>query len=160
MKVCCGVVLYNPTKDDINRIVEYSQSFEKVLLYDNSPVYMNNLVNDGICIAINQLIEYCINNNYDFLCILDQDSIFKYDDINKMIMFINKKYSDKIALYSPTIKYKHIDSKKQTLNDCFETEWVITSGSFINLSIVNKYNMRYDEKYFIYFPNRDSRQWC
>ena len=163
MKVCCGVVLYNPTKDDINRIVEYSQSFEKVLLYDNSPVsiknsellnntkivYTNNLVNDGICIAINQLIEYCINNNYDFLCILDQDSIFKYDDINKMIMFINKKYSDKIALYSPTIKYKHIDSKKQTLNDCFETEWVITSGSFINLSIVNKYNIRYDEKYFI-----------
>ena len=42
MKVCCGVVLYNTTKDDINRIVEYSQSFEKVLLYDNSPVSIKN----------------------------------------------------------------------------------------------------------------------
>ncbi|WP_296879259.1 hypothetical protein [Thomasclavelia sp.] len=43
MKICCGVVLYNPIDHDINRIIRYSKSFTQVILYDNSPMELKNI---------------------------------------------------------------------------------------------------------------------
>ncbi len=98
------------------------------------------------------MLDYCVNNNYEFLCTLDQDSVFEYDDINKMKQFIKKYYDEKIVIYSPKINYKHVtdaNNSKQIPTDYNEVDWVITSGSFINIPMVSKYNIKYDEKYFI-----------
>lgn len=159
MKFIACVTLYNPDKDVIKRINEYLFSFDKVIVYDNSSnnssyiddinencIYLYNGSNDGLSIAFNEAIKIANENNADYLCTLDQDSIFYEKDITKIkndIVNCNKK----IGIMAPKIIYQN--ESQSTEVGISKTNWVICSGSFLNLSAINESNLRYDEYYFL-----------
>lgn len=170
LKFCAGIVLYNPTEDNISNIIKYTEEFQYVIVYDNSTeatfdrnifidrgiFYFRTGKNEGISKAINYIIDFCIENEIDFLCTLDQDSIFESCNIKKMKEYLERICYADIAIVAPRILY--IGGKKSNCRDeISEVEWVITSGSFINIKLINEKEIRYDEKYFI---DRCDRDFC
>lgn len=167
MKKALGIILYHPTADDLQKLVMYQKIFDRVIVYDNSEdnssyenvlkellnlnisIYLYTASNDGICKAINKMIYVCSQENIEFLCTMDQDSIFREEDIRKMLDFVNYNVMDNVGILSPNIVYSHVDKKSIIKNGISDVNWVITSGSFINISEINKKNIRYDENYFI-----------
>lgn len=165
MKYAAAVILYNPEKTDVYKIKEYLKSFDMVYIYDNSldnsdyyneldfdskkVVYNFNGKNDGLPYAYNRVLEYLEDKSFDYLCTLDQDSIYTHEEICKMKKYIENNGEDKIAIYGPAIKYAH-ENKKELKEEIFKNrEWVISSGSFININILKDNNVMYDENYFI-----------
>lgn len=161
MKYAAGITLYNPTKSQISHIKEYSNSFDLVILYDNSepdyekPSYdiignkfriLTQNENKGLPFAFNAIIDEC--DAFDYLCTLDQDSTFSEEDIKSMKDYIETISNQRnIGIIAPFIDYGFGSHEK---NQNLEIrKWVITSGSFVNLDVLRKENIRYDNAYFI-----------
>ncbi|MBM6615368.1 glycosyltransferase [Desemzia sp. RIT804] len=178
MEISIGIILYFPTIENINQILTLKDLVEKIYLYDNTDdkevaskikkqfsnhmnfEYINGKTNDGMAKALNNLCKRAIKHKHDFIITLDQDSIFEKEEIEEYIYIIKKEVNKDygIGLFGPQIVYLDgklsvSDSKKKTNNNTNELqitnrEWIITSGSAINLSIFS--NMEgFDEKYFI-----------
>lgn len=160
MKFAAGITLYNPTDEDISNIKGLSSSFDKIFLFDNSDQRRNmercefgekfEIIsegeNKGLPYAFNKIIERC--SDYDFLCTLDQDSVFDDTDISAIKNYIEKSDDlGKKGVISPYIDYGYETITKNESVE--EVEWAITSGSFVNLSITRKENLHYDDNYFI-----------
>ncbi len=160
MNFAAGVTLYNPTEEQLNQIAGLQMSFDKVYLFDNSepsfqkPVYpqgekivlLSEHENKGLPYAFNTIISHC--DEYDFLCTLDQDSTFTHEDIQSICSYIeNLKDADRIGIVAPFIDYGYNPKDCDELVE--EKKWVITSGAFVNLSVVRKEHFEYDENYFI-----------
>lgn len=158
----CGVVTFYPDNESIKKIAKYSSLFKEVLVYDNTPqnvksldllksksnvhIYANQK-NDGLSIAYDFFINK-LNDHVDFLCTMDQDSRFDSLDIKAMFDYINNNDMSKIAIVGPTIDYK------ETLNVPREEkvtrkDYVISSGSFLNLSLLISADISFDPNYFI-----------
>lgn len=158
----CGVVTFYPDNESIKKIAKYSSLFKEVLVYDNTPqnvksldllksksnvhIYANQK-NDGLSIAYDFFINK-LNDHVDFLCTMDQDSRFDSLDIKAMFDYINSNDMSKIAIVGPTIDYK------ETLNVPREEkvtrkDYVISSGSFLNLSLLISADISFDPNYFI-----------
>lgn len=154
MKFCIGIVLYYPTKEELLELKEKISFFQNVVIFDNTDYEnQNNLIenkslimndvstyisykkNMGLSYAYNTMCTWGTDNGFDFLLILDQDSIFVNDDIKRMVTFIEKfEGRERIGIFSPAVLFEHM--KNQTPKEEFEEkEWVISSGSFINLDI-------------------------
>lgn len=160
MRFTAGVTLYNPTEEQLARIVELQNSFDKIFLFDNSePEYSKPLYpqsekivllteneNKGLPYAFNTIIAHC--HEYDFLCTLDQDSTFKQADILRIRSYIEElKNLEMIGIVAPYIDYGYNEHKNSVQVE--KKNWVITSGAFVNLNIIRKEGFRYDENYFI-----------
>lgn len=76
-------------------------------------------------IAYNKFLDEC---NTDYLCTMDQDSIFLRDDIINMKRKIETCKND-FALISPKIIYD--DEKYMKRNEITKKSFVISSGSFL-----------------------------
>lgn len=176
MNFACGVVLYNNNLEDLKKVIKsYNSIFRIIYIYDNSEnesenlkkkTYVNNLKqnifyysfnkNNGLSKAYNFLCKISIKNNIDYICLLDQDTVFSKDDIQSSIELISaKKYLsyNNVGIYVPRVFYNHKNTsqkeKKQAQNFIFQpVNWAISSGSFINLSIYKK-TTGFDENYFI-----------
>lgn len=161
--VSCGITLYNPSLSDIQKIYEYINVFEIVYVFDNTEnEYSNDIEKKinylkkisnviyyrfkkklGLAIAFNTILESC---NSEFLCTLDQDSIFNTEDIIQIINKLNN-LPRSTAIISPKVLYKmQMFQKKDRI---FEKKWVITSGAFMNVNLIKSNNIRFDENYFI-----------
>lgn len=160
MKFAVGVTLYNPEREQVERLVRLTESFDKVFLFDNSdrdvcgfeiPVsekihLISENGNRGLPYAFNKIIQQC--TAFDFLCTMDQDSLFEADDISKMKTFIETSVDIRhIGVVAPFIDYGH---QKYAVSDKLEKKtWVITSGSFVNLKVLRDEGVAYDDAYFI-----------
>lgn len=89
-------------------------------------------------------------NRYNYLCLLDQDSVFNSDEVYKMMNFIDAyPTKEQVAIFSPRVIYDKRVSKK-IVSDYEFKKFVISSGSFINLKIVeNDSDINFDVNYFI-----------
>ncbi len=163
MIFAAGVTLYNPTENQIENIKKYFSIFNKVYLYDNTDkesnvinvrdfpsnvIYLTEHQNNGLSVAFNNIAENAINDQCDFLCTLDQDSLYEEKDIKAMMKKIESlKSVDDIGIIAPFIYYGFgtIENK----DELEEKRYVITSGSFVNLQVIKSTNIRYDEQYFI-----------
>lgn len=99
MKVGCILVLYNPKWELTSNVIKYIiPQVDKIFISDNStvpqPSYLkeiNNVMyhsmhgNKGIASAQNEGLKYYINNNYDFVFFLDQDSIVEDDMVQTLV---------------------------------------------------------------------------
>lgn len=159
--ILCGVVLYNP---NIERLIENIQAVEnqvdRILLIDNNSSNFNiinglynkkgkieikhNNTNTGIASALNQIVNYARENNFDWVLTLDQDSICSCDMISNMI-----KYSDmdNVGILCPLNIDKENYCNDNTNKTIGEMEWCITSGALTNVK--RTFNCNYDEKMFI-----------
>lgn len=163
MRFAVGITLYNPTDDNIKHIKEYADLFNKIFIYDNSEpeflktykfeaeniIYISNNKNDGLPYAYNKILESEEIKDCDYLCTLDQDSIFTKENIVKIQNYIRdneKSLKEITGIVAPFISYNGETPKNENI---IEKEWVITSGSFLNLYLLRKFNLKYDENYFI-----------
>jgi rhamnosyltransferase len=162
-RICIGIVLYHPSETEINRVKNYLEVFNDVYVYDNTPggncvkdfqltgihyIFANK--NNGMSIALNSLCKSAINDGYDFIITMDQDSKISNKDLLQMQQYINNNEMKDIGIVAPTIIYdKHLEVKNISINKKVESiEWTITSGSAMNLYIY-KSTEGFDENYFI-----------
>lgn len=163
MKFCCGITLFNPKDEYIDRIKELIEEFELIIIYDNSKEMSNNLKelitnskilyeyngeNEGLATAYNYFLSNS-KNFYDYLCILDQDSIFTVPNIRNMKFFLTQvNKNPNVAISAPI--YSNMDLNSNSKNKTItKVNWVINSGSFLNLKLMLKYDIQYDSNYFI-----------
>lgn len=161
-KICCGITLYNPSMKNITTILEIAKEFDKIFLYDNTEnnssirqyfsdekfIYIYNSSNDGLAKAYNIMCNLAIEKNFDYICLLDQDSKIDKKSINKIMDKITKFGDKDIAIFSPRIEYSYKKNEIKERLETTEVSWVISSGSFINLHVYNTIG-GFDENYFI-----------
>lgn len=154
-KISGVVVLYNPCKESIENIKTYINSLDKLFVVDNSEVINNEIVNElnkidkieyiclnsnkGIAKALNIGAQKSIENSFQFLLTMDQDSNFFDNDLNKQIEFVKNNYSEDIGIYTLIHKIKKNNYNNIIENKSMEYIYTtMTSGNIINLKIFQK----------------------
>ncbi|OMD98680.1 hypothetical protein BSK54_22015 [Paenibacillus odorifer] len=170
---CVGVVFYNPTQLEADKIKEYSKIVSKYYVYDNTerekPDYVNEVMyydkceyisherNDGIAKALNYMCREAKKDGFKYILLLDQDSIFDLANIKLLFESIQQNNRSDIGVYAPESKYiksiKEYDIYKAETsminrNDYKEVDWRITSGSVIDLDVFMLVG-EFDENLFI-----------
>lgn len=168
---CIGVVLYYPTKEEVEKLKEYSKIVQSIYVYDNTEsnkpdfinnvqtfdncIYISNNRNDGISKSLNYLCEKAIEDGFKYILLLDQDSIFDITNIKKLFTSIKKCALENVGVFAPLSKpiksYKESSySYKENMNNevIREVDWKITSGSVIDLDVFNTIG-GFDENLFI-----------
>ena len=143
MKIPAVVVFYNPSEENIKNIKVYEKSVAKIYVVDNSDdevirlkntkkiEYIKLYTNKGIASALNEGAKKAMEDGYDWLLTLDQDSQITSDVIEKLKKYLLEHDTSKIGLVSP---YQDINAKEE-LKDVEAEEMleVMTSGNIINL---------------------------
>ena len=163
-KILTTIVTYNPSVstfakslDKISSLVNAvllfdnhssnQEEIKKTLFAQNVKVFYNNQ-NLGLPINYNRAIQYGFENDFDYLLILDQDSIF--DD--KFLTEYRKNISDDSICLVPYLVHSN-----KNYNDTYptrtkdKTESVlrsINSGTLLNLKVLPA-QLRFDEDLFI-----------
>ena len=157
MKISAVVVWYNPTDNEKNNIDSYLKYIDKLYILDNSDnrnevknskkiKYIFNGDNLGIAKALNIGANLAIEDGFEWLITMDQDTSFQNDDINKIKEYIEKSNMKNIGIVSPWHKTKlHIEKPKEKIDYPLD---VMTSGNFLNLDIYKKIG-KFKEEYFI-----------
>lgn len=131
MKICAGIVLYNP---DIQRlkynITNILPQVEVVYLVDNASNnieeieklikninsfdihLITNEKNLGIATALNQLCRIALFNKYDWILTLDQDTICPDGMIQEMTLYTS---DEKIGIICPSVYYQGGNGKRNTI---------------------------------------------
>lgn len=158
MRICAVSVFYNPDKDVIKNIESYLNLVEKLYIIDNSKsdnyYLLDNSVlnlkkieyiplknNMGLGYALNVGCRKGLEEEFNYILTMDQDSCFEKEALNKMITFLknNKNYS----IVSPNVRSLYIDEQSNIEKEAFiqypvnvnsERNWTMTSGSLMNLS--------------------------
>jgi rhamnosyltransferase len=149
------VVLYHPESTVITNIETYLPHVHTLFLIDNSqpsakelfePLlrefsnklkYVHNSKNEGIAKPLNQAAEFGIQNNFDWLLTMDQDSFFHPGHFDRILKFTDENETSKIAIVTP---FHH------TLKDAFpvsaprfsEMKIAMTSGNLLQLNAFQK----------------------
>ena len=149
----CGVtVLYKPSKEVFENIESYIYDLDKLYLIDNSEKkdeklenkfinfsskieYIKMNGNEGIAKALNVAKNKAIEENYEWLLTMDQDSKFEKNDFSKMLSLVKINFSKETIIFSPF----HKTVNKSPLNKkVVEKTRVMTSGNLLNLKLVRE----------------------
>lgn len=164
------VVLFNPANDVVNNINSYINNLDKLYVIDNSELVNTSLVNNlkrnnkikyislcenkGLAYALNLGCKMSIEDGYDYVLTMDQDSCFKNEAVENIINFIensNTHYAI-VASNAISIYYDETENKmKQAYTEITynkECNWVMTSGSMMCLKDFNN-TKGFDEQMFI-----------
>lgn len=190
MKIAAITVWYNPTEDEkklfLNNTKTYLNYVDKIFIVDNSKnnnsdifenlsnyIYLYNGNLNGIAGALNKGCCKAIEENFEWVLTMDQDSFFEEEQILNFIKLSENIIQNEknIASIAPTIRNtsqitrrsiedivknfiknklgkqkKETTSKNVTSSDnsfVFETR-IITSGNLINLDVWKKINGFYE----------------
>lgn len=163
-KIAAVVVWYNPDLKIKMNIESYISDIDKLYIIDNSEInnyhlikedifnqdkicYIPQYCNLGIAKALNIACTQAIEEGFDWILTMDQDSQFHEDSFFKMKDFINKEYDEKLGIVCPVYKYKHKKLKLEFKKN-IELEEVITSGNLLNLKMYTKIG-KFNESFFI-----------
>ena len=169
--IALAIIVFYPTKNELDRIIDYLETFENIFVYCNSPLTFNlsnhdvfksekiikfgNGNNDGLSKAYNLIINFCSINNIKYLMLLDQDSIYPLNS-NSSLYFLedNPPPSDAALITSRKIP-KSLKNKYKfnLLNDLGKIHFkkvnnTINAGSVIDISKINKIG-GYDDDLFL-----------
>lgn len=163
-KILAVIVTYNPGVSSFSKTLDkISSQVDAVLLFDNHSnnqeeikkiffsqnvkVFYNNQ-NHGLPINYNAAIQYGLENGFDYLLILDQDSTFDKHFLNEYRKYLD---ADFFCLV-PFLVHNNIDYEKnyptKTKNTCDYVKRSINSGTLIDLHKLPN-NIRFDEDLFI-----------
>ena len=164
MKYAAAITLYNPTDEFINNLLGYKKSFPLVIVNDNSKdntlykeklskvegiLYFWDGLNYGLPYAFNRSLKICQNDNIDFLCTLDQDSRFSKQSISAIKEFIESNDMTQVGIVAPTPVDINSEVYSISAKHSKEVKWVICSGAFVNVDLLNTHDIKYDEAYFV-----------
>ena len=171
MKVAAGIVTFNPDIEVLEKNIDgIIKQTDIVVIFDNGSSNAENIEklasqyniilikleqNKGIAYALNIINEWCVNNNYEWLLTLDQDSLVRPGLIEKYKQYIKVR---KVAMMSCELLSEE-DFRKGVNNELNGEEYVdiekcYTSGSFVKTDIKKKVG-GYDEFFFIDFVDFD-----
>jgi rhamnosyltransferase len=145
-KIAVVVVLFNPDLDVLDKINTYINQVQKLFVIDNSDningslvekiqllkktVYVSNKSNIGIAASLNLAASMAIEDGFDLLLTMDQDSLISDNFISEMLEEFER--DDKIGVLSPYIV--HIKNpQKSIISGTENVTTAITSGSIIRL---------------------------
>lgn len=160
MKILAGIVLYNPEIERLRiNIKKIFPQVDNVILVDNGSQNIDavrkfwgnrveiieNNENKGIAAALNQILEYAINNDYEWFISLDQDSVCEENLVLNYLKYVNEP---KLAIITCKIIDRNFEEVYNNENDFYEIEQCITSASFCNARIIKSVG-GFDEQMFI-----------
>lgn len=148
MKYAGTIVLYHPIIDEvISNIKSYLDSIDVLYIMDNTPdisneehfqfsdklVYIANYQNLGIAACLDEAASRAINDGYNWLLTMDQDSCFEKIGANVLVEYIEKEVGEinKVGIVSPF--HNTVRSDGHIPSGIEEPIIVMTSGNFINL---------------------------
>ena len=158
MKVCAGIVLFNPEIERLKKNIDaVLPQVDLIVLVDNASdetdklqemftgpvnisdkiIFISNDKNIGIAAALNQLIDYADRNGYGWMLTLDQDSVCG-DDLTEKLLTASQSHNN-VAMVSPNVIER--DSNINTtangvLPEVEEVPVCITSGCLTNIKAV------------------------
>lgn len=167
MKICAGIVTYNP---DVIRLKKNIESIvlqvDLVFIVDNfsknikdienitteyqNVVLVKNSSNEGIATALNQLCLNSKNYGADWILTLDQDTVCESNMIIKMRKYTNDSF---LGIICPAVFYEGKENKKKEK----ELEYpyaCMTSGSLTRVSAWEEVG-GFCEDYFIDFVDNE-----
>jgi len=153
MKVCAGIILYNPDVERLSKNIEaISPQVDMLIIVDNAStnidevqkrfgderyMWIKNDKNLGIATALNQLIEFADTNGCEWILTLDQDSICENNMVERLLTVAD---DDKIAMVSPLIMDRGIADadirSEEQLSEVEDVRLCITSGCLTNVKAV------------------------
>lgn len=160
MRIAAAVTLYNPTYEIIENLKNTVNLFDHVYIYDNSEkvgnyfetikgfsnvTYIYHNENKGLPIAFNYILKEVYKTDVEYLCTLDQDSIISLKCVKRIMNYINNNDVSDVAIVAPLPTGIKVKSRANVE----KMEWVICSGSFLNLKLIKNNNILYDEAYFV-----------
>ncbi|MEG0093579.1 MAG: glycosyltransferase [Erysipelotrichaceae bacterium] len=151
MKYAGVVVLYNPIEEDVkDNISSYIDNLDCIYLVDNSEidnhkmfennrkiVYLPNKKNLGIAKALNVGATNAIQDGFDWLLTMDQDSKFELNALSIMKNYIeNNEIVESLGIVSPF--HKTLVTSEIVKTGIEKPIIVMTSGNLINLKVYQK----------------------
>ena len=159
------VILYQPdTAILFDNINTYLPHVNKLLIYDNSEALspaLEKLVheqqsprieyvffgrNEGISRRLNMAADYAMDNGYDYLLMMDQDSSFADGVLPAYLEKIKANTIAKVAQFGVNCQPEHTPVEKEPKSVIS----LITSGSILDLNLFPQVGY-FDEKLFIDF---------
>jgi rhamnosyltransferase len=169
MKIALTVILYNPSEQAFNNIVVLGKYFSAVFVFDNSTiqtelqkkikllpniVFISNAENNGIAAPLNQASNLAIEQGFDWLLTMDQDSCFTEKELPQYLSLI-EAYPSKNMVAQFGCSYGQINPKGIiAAQESKEVDILITSGSVMNLKLFAEIGP-FDENYFIDHVDND-----
>ena len=163
MKLGAVVILYHPDGSLKDRLLTYLPYVEKLFIFDNSEntvprdlladlpspdkvSYYTDNENRGIAVRLNQAIQMAINEQFDWLLTMDQDSYFANQNFSNFLNCLkNYPENNNVAVFG----VQYLDAALQAAAcHAVTTNHLITSGSILNLSLFPLIG-NFDEKLFI-----------
>ena len=149
-RILAIVVTYYPDIDLLKRdINSFVDEVDKIIIWDNTEgrppknldikEYEDKIIiegsgeNFGISKALNFGLQYAIDNKYDYMLTMDQDSIFQnFKDYKLSVFNLNERYGR--CLCGPVVA-----KGKDNYDRCIyqRREWCITSGMLTSVVLLN-----------------------
>ncbi|MEA5427189.1 glycosyltransferase family 2 protein [Arcicella lustrica] len=162
MKIAAVVILYHPTENTLDNIKTYAKAVDKVYVFDNTEegtflkknlmeipniTYLHDNHNAGIAKRLNTSAQMAINEGFDWLLMMDQDSKFEGNAIQYYWDGVSKfPHPENVGLFGPQFSRNNKQSLAQSSYQ--EIDGMITSGTLLNLNIYQQIG-KFDEALFI-----------
>ncbi|AWG23133.1 hypothetical protein FFWV33_17155 [Flavobacterium faecale] len=162
MKIAACVILYHPKEKDLHNILSYLPHVDRLYVYDNTEnaetilpfedndkvLYVSDNQNKGLSVRLNYACNLALEEGFDFLLTMDQDSYFIPENFKQYLINI-QEYALLHEVGSFGLDYsteaKVVQPAKVVPQ---ETNLLITSGSVLNLRNYQEIG-GFDEKLFI-----------
>jgi rhamnosyltransferase len=157
------VILYYPTNYLISNIESYIRHVDVLFVIDNSETmnkklidnlcqispkikYIQQNTNIGMASALNLAAKHAVEEEYEWLLTIDQDSSF-FGDIF-FDAWAKEQHKENVGLIAASYTNKYDQWQKEYSDQYNEIHYAITSGNIINLTIWKQIN-GFEDKLFI-----------
>ena len=168
-RIAAIVVLYNPETSVLDNLNSYVNQVEKIYTIDNSEhinssvvdkikcikkvEYISKGLNMGIASALNTGAKKAIEDGFEYILTMDQDSKASSSLVSNLLLCFLK--DSKIALVSPILQHpKGRNIKYESMKSCEQVFTTWTSGNLVDLNIF-KLSGGYKENFFIDYVDHE-----
>jgi rhamnosyltransferase len=130
----------------INNSVEDLPELKNIYFSSNKIILHNPSYNLGLSKSYNFALNFALNNNFDYLLIMDQDSKFISNFIWEDLIYLYE--NKKIALISAASSLDRSDYLNGYDNSYYERKIIMSSGSFLSIQAARVIG-NFDELFFI-----------
>ena len=162
MRFAAATTLYGPTEAFVDNLLNNADTFPLLFVYDNSSdntayvdrirereniIYNWDGVNHGLPEVFNRALAGCRERDIDFLCMLDQDSVLDAVMAGRMEEYLENHDTSRIGAVGTCRGWQYTEDP--SVNPEFDVDYLICSGTFINLRLMEQYGIFFDEAYFV-----------
>ncbi len=138
------LVTYKPEEEILKRNIEaFIDYVDKILIWENTPLeearkyryvehskieYVGNGKNSGLSLPFNYALNYGLQNGYDFMMTMDQDSIWQNFEKFRDAVFLSSFVET--SIFCPSQQLNKLGVNFEIIDKC------INSGSFASLKLL------------------------